>query len=305
MSSLHHRSPVPVLAAVLFIGLLTSTSASAQWVTLDRFDGTVKANVSTSFIVGSEPTDSSDLVSHTDIFLQAGYADWGGYIQAPMIASGSRGRYEFGNIEIGALYNFALPMLSVTLHGGVALPTMPSLETCPKDGDPNSRGCLLSQFHNDAGWARLTDTPLLVANSITNRFGASIRIPMGVLHARADVGVDILFPLEESRDPVDDLELFFRANVGIGAKYLLFGGTFEWSIFQAIRDQSVARDDTEFAHSIAFSLRLHTKYVQPFIAGHLPLQKSVIGDIGVITMGLTSSFIIDSSRLVPLPRMVP
>jgi hypothetical protein len=285
------------LLAPLVAALGAPSLAGAQWAALDRQDGTMKANLATSLVidtayldvVADDGTTQSNVFILNELYLQGVYKGIGGYIAIPYAAStnGSVANNAMGNIELGALWDVAFPVLSLTLRGGVGIPIAGSDE-------------YLQTTLGVADWARIGDAALTYPDIVSTRLSGSVRVPMGILNARADVGVDLLIPIGDGTD-ASDFNTIFRFNLGLQLLWKGFGGTLEYAVSTLVVDSKVSFDaGTAFPQAFVVSLRAETRYIDIYVAGTVPLTSGFVGDVGAVSIGFTTMWGFEGDTFAPV-----
>lgn len=280
-STSHHSSSwhqgqglMRVMLALSALVLLARPARAQQFVTLDRQESGLVATLQTDLVLYDTFARDDILFVRSDLFVQGTWAGWGGYVTVPMAFVPKLDITTMGNMEVGALWDTELPLLSLTVRLGVTLPTA--------NGGPDETLAL-----GLAQWARVTDFLSAVPDAIAVRPGVSFRLPAGILFGRGDIGIDLQFPIGED---ASSLTTFFRANVGVGLRWEWFSSTFDYTTAAPITKGDVDFSQGTFVHSAALSVRLHFPWISPFVAVSLPLVSGVAGDIVCVAFGVTSAW---------------
>lgn len=265
----------------------TPHTASAQWAAMDRQDGTIKANFASSLVIDAaftegaaeEGTTGARYFFQNDLYLQGVYKGIGGYVMLPFSASTGGGDTDLalGDLELGAVWDVPFPYLNLTLRAGVGAPT-----ASPDAQKQSTLGI--------GSWTRLSDLALTIPDVVSTRFSGAIRLPAGLLSARADVGVDLLIPIGEGTN-VSDFDSIFRINIGLMALWKGFGGTIEYVAAARVTGSKLEfGDDVVFPHALVISLRAETKYLDIYVAGTVPLTDGIARSTGGVTIGFTTKW---------------
>ncbi len=267
-----------------------SGRAEAQWAGLDRMDETIKGLFQSTLVLDDAFLEDGFVFSYNELYLQGAYAGFGGYLIVPIAAltNGSYSVSTLGNVEVGGLWDVALPLLNVTLRAGVAAPTVRA--------DNDSQTTI-----GVASWCRLTDLALTVPETVPVRLGVSLRLPAGILHARIDTGFDLLLPVGEGVS-AKDFDTIFRLNAGVGMFWRGFGGSLEYALATRVVDTKIEFKEDALPHALMASIRFRLRWVELYVAGTLPLASAVVGQIGGFTVGVTSRFTADAGGLRENPE---
>jgi hypothetical protein len=261
---------------VAFLSLLGLGEARAQqFLTLDRQEAGFVATVQTDLVLYDTFVADDVIFVRNDLYLQGGWAGWGGYVDVPMTFVPKLDISTIGNVEFGAMYDMELPLLSLTIRCGVTIPTA-------SQGADDTLALALGQ------WARVTDFLSAVPNAIAVRPGVSFRLPAGILFGRGDIGVDVQVPLGDESSAITT---FFRANVGLGVRWHWFSSTFDYTTAAPITKGDVDFGQGTFVHSAGLSLRFQLPWIAPFIGVSMPLVSGVAGDIVNVSFGVTSAWL--------------
>ena len=285
------------VVTLLVLTCLGAGVAQAQWSSMDHQDGTIKFNYQGTFVYdedqidvelddGTGATDTRYFL-HNDIYFQGAYKGWGGYVDIPYtVLFSDLGVFNLlSNVEVGGLWDVAFPLLNVTLRVGVGLPTMENTTA-------------VIQAVGTANWARMTDLALTEPDIVSTRIGGSIRLPAGILAARADVGVDLMIPIGEGTD-ASDFNTIFRFNLGAMLMWDGWGGTIEYNVATPVIANKIEFDPGGFPHALVVSIRHKTHYVDVYVSGTIPLAEGTIGGTGGVSIGVTTFWTKDDGEFVP------
>ena len=271
---IQHLLALGVVAAVLVV-----RPAAAQWSGLDRHDTSLRADFHTDFLLYTELLDLG-YYQRSEIFVQGGAKSWGGYGSvafSSLVLNDFDDIHNMGNLELGVLHDMDFPLMALTIHLGVTLPTAGLLDDTEQVANQG------------APFGRLTDLVTTFEGKMALRIGLSARMPANLLYFRGDVGLDVLFTLWETEVDAgasDAAGAIFRANLGVGIRYKLLGGTLEYVAVAPATRQSVSFADQSFFHTLGLSLRLRTPWVRPYAAVVFPLDTASAGKIWVVSIGV-------------------
>ncbi len=182
----------------------------------------------------------------------------GGYATIPVLfgsvdtGNGSESDSAVGNLELGALYALQLPLQTVVLRGGIALPTN-------RSDDFNTDYAVLLNLFSD-----LTNLALVAPKTTTLRLSASVGGQTGLFYYRGDLGADLFLD-----SPGNNPDPILRINVA--------GGLDLGSAAAGIELVTLANtDDTtgneSFVHTLALTGRYTQGPVRPGLAIGFPLD---------------------------------
>lgn len=269
------RASIPLL--VLLAITASPRQSRAQFVSMDRQDASNRLDLQTDVLLYEELASQGFFVRN-EVYVQGGGKGWGGYgrfVASSIVSYDFDDTNAIGNLELGLLHDMDFPLMAITLHLGVTLPTAGT--------DADERVA-----NEGAPFGRLTDVVTAFADKIALRIGASLRMPANLLFFRFDTGVDLLFRLEdqETDEGTEPLGALFRANLGIGLRYRLLGASLEYAAVAPVTGGSVDFRSNSYFHTLTVGVRALTPWVQPFVGLTLPLDTESIGKIWVVAVGV-------------------
>jgi hypothetical protein len=246
--------------------------AAAQFVDTDLQAANIAADVRSQVVL-----NAGNVGTRNQVFVQGGAAGWGGYLTVPLITTTDPARIEAGNLELGALYEFSGPLMSLLLKVGGTLPTSATSDQA-------------FVAAKKVRWARISDFATSVPGFAALRLSGSTLVPAGILYIRGDIGFDLLIPLVSD----NEVSTSFRANLGLGFRYSLFGASLDYATQVPVNKGTVDYSDGLFNHSLGFYLRVRTRWIQPWLGFSAPLNEK---DIYTFSVGLSTRFFWKQDRL--------
>jgi len=183
----------------------------------------------------------------------------GGYGTLPVLfgsvdmGNGSESDAAVGNLELGGLYALQLPLQTVVLRGGIALPTN-------RSDDFGTDFAVLTNLFSD-----LTNLALMAPKTTTLRLSASAGGQSGLLYYRGDVGVDLFVD-----SPGNNPDPIFHMNVAGGLDLGAAAAGLEL-VTLANTDDSTGGGES-FVHTLALTGRYTQGPVRPGVAIGFPLD---------------------------------
>ncbi|MBT9559017.1 MAG: hypothetical protein IV100_23500 [Myxococcales bacterium] len=273
--------------------LSAAPDAHAQWIALDRGDHLTKGTLQTGVALGGSEIGDG-VVTSGELYLQSAWKGYGGYLGVSWASlDGATGAAAdafagagVGNVELGAIWDTPFPLANITLRLGTAIPTVFS----------EARQNTLTF----GSWSRGPDPVAGQQAQVPLRVTGSFRMPAGILHARGDVGFDLLFPIGEDKEAAD-FETRLRFGAGIGLLWKGFGGTIEYAVSASVVESKVDFEDKTLRHVLAFGLRYAAGPIDCVLGGTLPVNDD--WNIGTITLTIGSRWRLDDPNgdVAPVP----
>ena len=273
----------PQLAAMVLL-LAAPGPVRAQFVALDRHGESNKVEAATQLVLLPKQIERGDgLLVRGDLFLQAGARGWAGYwfgYGTMMFATDLRGGEETipGNLELGVVWCLDFPAFFIPVRFGVAIPMV------PRSRDADGR-IVPPAALQDTARARLSDFGLIFPQVVTLRVGLGFLVPMNLLVARADLGVDVFIPYGDASHRTD-VDSAFRIGLGLGVQYKLFGAAVEWV---GVVPAGAGQVGFSVINTMTVSLRVRSRWVQPTLAMVAALDDEA-GRFFAVTAGVEGRF---------------
>jgi len=256
------------MGALVMAMFLLPATAFGQLATLDRQGPDSIAIIQLDTVLDTQfPT--LETYNRLDLYGQYMMGEVGAYVNLPIgWTSVHLGDDQFvvGNVEVGAVYALDLPTLSVTLHGGVLLPTLSETVQRPF-----------------ISLGRLTDTGAFVENTMALRLGGTLRVNAGILFAQADLGLDYALG-DEAEFAGQDTVL--RANAALGVGMPFFDVALESANRGRIGQRGPATVAGLFDHTVALTAVGKFGLVKPFASFLVPLDEYARGEDWNVTLGV-------------------
>ncbi len=289
--SMERRLVQLAIGLVALSPVLAPARADAQWIALDRGDHLTKGVFQTGVTLGGSEIGDG-VVTSGEVYLQSAWKGYGGYLGVSWASlDGATGTSSdvfagsgVGNIEIGAIWDTPFPLANVTFRLGTAIPTVFS----------EARQNTLTF----GSWSRGSDPVAGQQAQVPLRVTGSFRMPAGTLHARGDVGIDLLFPIGEDKDAAD-FETRLSFGAGIGLLWKGFGGTIEYAVSASVVENKVDFEDKKLRHVLAFGLRYAAGPIDCVLGGTLPVSDD--WDIGTISLTIGSRWRLEDPKGGVLP----
>lgn len=242
--------------AVAFAPAPARAQRAPDLATLDRGDGISKLGVDLGFDIVDGPYDAALRIEpYGQYITRIGLGIYGAFPIARSFggAGGTQPEDTFaiGDLDAGLLYVWEPnPTLSWVFRGGIGLPIA-------SDG----ADAVLTNFV--ASYPRYTDLALLAPNSFVVRIAVSPLIHADRLYARFDLGVDA------GIDDNDNGHELIRFNLGGGIDL----GAIALGL-ELVNMYDFDNDAEHFTHTVAGTIRIMGKSLQPLIAVGTPLDSS-------------------------------
>jgi hypothetical protein len=256
------------MGALLLTLFMLPATAIAQLATLDRQGPDSIAIIQLDTVLDTQ-LDELERYNRLDVYGQYVMGEVGAYANVPIgwteVHFGDD-QFVVGNIEVGAVYAMELPTLSITLHGGVLLPTL----------SENVRRPLVSL-------GRLTDTGSFVENTMALRFGGTLRVNAGILFAQADLGLD--YAIGDVPEAIGE-DMILRANGAIGVGMPFFDIALESANRGRIGQRGPATVAGLFQHTVALTAIGKFAVVNPYVSFLVPIDEETRGEDWNVTVGV-------------------
>lgn len=259
---MHVMQRIVITAVAVTALAVTAGYARAQrapdLATLDRGDGISKVGVDLGFDIIDGPYDAALRIEpYGQYITRMGLGIYGAFPIARSFGGAGGAQpddtFAIGDLDVGLLYVYEpSPTLSWVFRGGVGLP----IASDSADG-------VLTNFL--ATYPRFTDLALLAPNSFVVRAAVSPLIHADRLYLRIDLGFDA------GIDDDDNGHEMIRFNAGGGIDLGVIALGLE---LVNIYDLDKFAGNEHFAHTVAGTVRIMGKSLQPLIAVGTPLDSS-------------------------------
>jgi hypothetical protein len=258
---------------------------SPGFVTIDRFDASVRAGVEASYVFLNSPTPPVGTVNETlrsyrfDFYAQRvdPETNLGAYSQLPASRLvGELGTtWSLGDLGVGGLY-IARPatMLAVVVHAGATLPT-------------SSSGYNKTLSNEVAGFARLTDFVLEIPKGISVRAGASGLVRRDRWFLRVDLGLDVNLSDKQPQPPLVQADAVLRLNLGLGVDFGIAALSLEVANIYISSPDRARETTSRLIQSAAVAVRFAAGPVRPYAALITQSDDLRFGIAGSVTAGVT------------------
>ena len=256
------------IGALVLTFLLMPATSFGQLATLDRQGPDSIALIQLDTVLDTR-FDELERYNRLDLYGQYVIGEVGAYANVPIgwteVHLGDD-QVVIGNVEVGAVYAMDLPTLSVTLHGGVLLPTLSETVQRP----------LVSL-------GRLTDTGAFVENTMALRFGGIVRINAGILFAQADLGLD--YAIGDVPEAIGE-DMILRVNGALGVGMPFFDIALESANRGRIGQRGPATVAGLFQHTVALTAIGKFAVVNPYASFLIPVDEETRGEDWNVTLGV-------------------
>jgi hypothetical protein len=248
--------------------LLFSSTATAQFTTLDPQQVSTHAGVNLSVVVVDRPETDLDSVLRADLYVEVGFVDFSIYSALPVMATlaGKPSKATIGNLEVGGAHRWSTDgPISVVSHAGLVFPTASSNLKRREVAESGSTG-QIGDFY-------VSSLPELWAV----RLATSPRADFGAFFMQSDLGFDFLFP-----EDVSD-EVGLRTSVGAGVTVVIATVTVE------IANAGLISENDSFEQTFSVGLDLNALLIRPRITYTTGLSDD-LGDDFTLTVGASIGF---------------
>jgi hypothetical protein len=248
--------------------LLCSSTANAQFTTLDPQQVSTHAGVSISAVVVDRPETDLDSVARADLYAEVGFVDFSIYGALPVMATlaGKPSEATIGNLDVGGAHRWTTDgPISVVSHAGLVFPTASSSDRKREVAESGSTG-QIGDFY-------VSSLPDLWAV----RVATSPRADFGAFFMQSDLGFDFLFP-----EDVSD-EVGLRTSIGAGVSVAIATLTVE------IANAGLVSEDDSFEQTFSVGVDLNALLIRPRVTYTTGLSDD-LGDDYTLTVGAAIGF---------------
>jgi hypothetical protein len=248
--------------------LLFSSTATAQFTTLDPQQVSTHAGLDLSAVVVDRPGTDLDSVARADLYAEVGFVDVSIYGALPVMATlaGHPSTATIGNLEVGGAHRWSAGgPISVVSHAGLVFPTASSSARRREVAEAGSTG-QIGDFY-------VSSLPDLWAL----RLATSPRADFGAFFMQGDLGFDFLFPDHRSD------EVGLRTSIGAGVNVLIATVTLE------IANAGLITENGTFEQTLSVGVDLNALLIRPHVTYTTGLSDD-LGDDYTLTFGVAIGF---------------
>lgn len=257
-----------VAATASLLAISLSSTAAAQFTTLDPQQVSSRAGVDISAVVVDRPGTELDSVLRADLYAELGLESVSIYGDLPVMATlaGSPSEGTVGNLEVGVAHRLSLDMpISLVSHVGLVFPTASK--------NPRKQEVAFAGSTGQIGDLYVSSLPELWAV----RLATSPRLDLGAFFMQGDVGFDFLFPNSQSD------EVGLRTSIGAGIDAIIATLTVE------IANAGLISESHSFEQTFSAGVDLNAFIIRPRVTYTTGLSDD-LGDDFTLTFGAAIGF---------------